>query len=257
MNAATSAGIQKLEEELGASIENEDASSMNTLTEERRLDHESQTSGQQLVVGQQSTDQDTKDNISQVDIPAATCSTGITSELRTHNDQSEDRTTTTLDIASARTNGAEINEDHLETENATVGETEGFNSQDTDNGSPRDALSVLHESKDSNRTVDTDEISRTIDTSDVIGSGDKSDTRAAVDTSDPSGAGDTSDLIRTVDKSDMGRTLDPVDTSGTVDTSEVNRTVDTSDETRSVDTSADTSGTVDTSDITEREQEIK
>ena len=274
MNAATSAGIQKLEEELGASIENEDASSRSTLTETHRLDHESQTSDQQVVAGQQSTDQDTREDISQVDIPAATCSTGITSELRTHGDQSEDRTTTTLDSASAKAKGVEINEDYLETENETVEETEGFDSQDTDNGSLRDALSV-HESKDSDRTVDTDEISRTIDTSDEVRSVDTSDTSAAVDTSDASGMVNTSDLISTGEKSDTSRTLDPVDSSGTVDpsdmsftvnasntsrtvdTSEVNRTVDSSDETRSVDSSADKSGTVDTSDITETEQETK
>lgn len=237
-NAATSAGIQKLEEELGASIENEDASSMSTLTEEHRLHHESQTSDQQFVAGQQSTDQDTKDDISQVDIPAATCSNSTTSELRTHNDQSEDRTTTMLDIAIAKVKGVKINEDYLETENATVEETEGFNSQDTDSGSPRDALSV-HEIKDtcSNRTVDTDEISRTIDASDVIRSVGTSDTSAAVHTSDASGMVNTSDLISTGDESDTSRTLDPVDSSGTVDPSNMSMTVNASHTSRTVDTS--------------------
>jgi len=251
---AISAGIQRLEEELGASIENEDVSSMDTLSEKRKLDHESQTSDQQLVVGQQSTDQDTKEDISQEDIPVVTCST--TSELRTHNDQSEDRTAASLDIASAKTERVEIIEDYFEPENATVEKTEGFNSQDTDNGSLRDALSV-QKSKDINSTVDTDEINRTTDTSDVIRSVDTNDTRTTVDTSDSSETVDTSDLIGTVDKGDASRTSEPVDTCGTVDTSNMNLTVDTSDVTRSLDSSADTSGTVDTSDITETEQERK
>jgi len=245
LNSAISAGIQRLEEELGASIENEDVSSMDTLSEKRKLDHESQTSDQQLVVGQQSTDQDTKEDISQEDIPVVTCST--TSELRTHNDQSEDRTAASLDIASAKTERVEIIEDYFKPENATVEKTEGFNSQDTDNGSLRDALSV-QKSKDINSTVDTDEINRTTDTSDVIRSVDTNDTRTTVD---------TSDLIGTVDKGDASRTSEPVDTCGTVDTSNMNLTVDTSDVTRSLDSSADTSGTVDTSDITETEQERK
>ena len=246
-----------MEEELGASIENGDASSMSTVTEKHRLDHESQTSGQQLVAEQQSTDQDTKGDISQGDTPAAACS--ITSELKTHDDQSEGRAATKLDIVSAKTKGVEINEDYLEPENATVEETEGFNSQDTDNCSLRDALSV-HESKDINRTVDIDEISRTIDTSDMVRSVDTSDTSVTVDTSDPSRTEDTNDTSGTVDTSDPSGTEDTNDTSGTVDTSsmgltvnasDTSRTVDTSDETRSVDSSADTSGTVDTSDITE------
>ena len=230
-----------MEEELGASIENGAASSMSTVTEKHRLDRESQTSGQQLVAEQQSTDQDTKGDISQGDTPAAACS--ITSELKTHDDQSEGRAATKLDIVSAKTKGVEINEDYLEPENATVEETEGFNSQDTDNNycSLRDALSV-HESKDINRTVDIDEISRTIDTSDMVRSVDTSDTSVTVDTSDPSGTEDTNDTSGTVDTSSMGLTVNASDTS---------RTVDTSDETRSVDSSADTSGTVDTSDITE------
>ena len=246
-----------MEEELGASIENGAASSMSTVTEKHRLDHESQTSGQQLVAEQQSTDQDTKGDISQGDTPAAACS--ITSELKTHDDQSEGRAATKLDIVSAKTKGVEINEDYLEPENATVEETEGFNSQDTDNCSLRDALSV-HESKDINRTVDIDEISRTIDTSDMVRSVDTSDTSVTVDTSDPSRTEDTNDTSGTVDTSDPSGTEDTNDTSGTVDTSsmgltvnasDTSRTVDTSDETRSVDSSADTSGTVDTSDITE------
>lgn len=263
MNSAISAGIQRLEEELGASIENEDVSSMGTLSEKHKLDHESQTSDQQLVVEQQSTDQDTKEDISQEDIPAVTCST--TSELRTHNDQSEDRTAASLDVASAKTERVEIIEDYFEPENATVEKTEGFNLQDTDNGSLRDALSV-QKSKDINSTVDTDEINRTMDTSDVIKSVDTNDTRTTVDTSDSSETVDTSDLIGTVDKGDASRTSEPVDTCGTVDTSNMNLTVDTSDNsrvvdtsdvTRSLDSSASTSGTVDTSDITETEQEIK
>ena len=212
---------------------------MSTVTEKHRLDRESQTSGQQLVAEQQSTDQDTKGDISQGDTPAAACS--ITSELKTHDDQSEGRAATKLDIVSAKTKGVEINEDYLEPENATVEETEGFNSQDTDNCSLRDALSV-HESKDINRTVDIDEISRTIDTSDMVRSVDTSDTSVTVDTSDPSRTEDTNDTSGTVDTSSMGLTVNASDTS---------RTVDTSDETRSVDSSADTSGTVDTSDITE------
>ena len=246
MNSAISAGIQKLEEELGASIESEDVSSLGTLSEKHGLDHESQTSVHQLDAGQQSTDQDTEENISQVDVPAVTYS--ATSEVRTCDDQSEDGTATTLDIASAKTDIVEINEDYLEPKNATAEKTEGFKSQDTDSGSLRDALSVQKD-KDINGTVDTDEISRTIDTSDVIKSVDTSDTRVTVDTSDPS-----------------GRTLDPLATSGTVDTSnmiltlgtsDTSRTLDTSDMTRSLDSSADTSGTVDTNDVTDTEQEIK
>lgn len=212
---------------------------MSTVTEKHRLDHESQTSGQQLVAEQQSTDQDTKEDTSQGDTPAASCS--ITSELKTHDDQSEDRAATKLDIASAKTKGVEINEDYLEPGNATVKETEGFNSQDTDNGSLRDALSV-HESKDINKTVDIDEINRAIDTSDMVMSVDTSDKSVTVDTSDPSGTVDTSDTSGTVDTSNMGLTVNASDTS---------RTVDTSDETRSVDSNADTSETVDASDITE------
>ena len=213
VNAAISAGIQKLEEELGASIENEDAPSMVTLSEKHGLDHESQTSDQQLVAGQQATDQDTKTDISQVDIPVTTVTCGITSELRTHNDQSEDRTATTLDIASAKTEKVEINEDYLEPENATVQKTEGLTTQDTDDGCLRDASSVQR-NKDIMRTVDSDEISRTIDTSDVIGSLDTKDTTGIVDTSDLTRSVDTSDMTRSVDTSDMRETVDTSDPVG-------------------------------------------
>ena len=220
---------------------------MGTLTEKHRLDHESQSSDRQLFAGQQSTDQDTKEGLSQEDIPDATCS--ITSELKTHDDESEEITTTTLDIAGAKTKGVEINQDYLETENATVEDTDAFYSQNTGNGSLGDALSV-HKSKDINRTVDIDEINRTIDTSGVIRS---------VDTGNACATLDTSDLIWTADKSDTSRTLDPVDTSNmglNANAIDKNRTVDTSDETRPVGSSADTSGTVDTSATTQTAQEI-
>ena len=219
VNAAISAGIQKLEEELGASIENEDAPSMVTLSEKHRLDHESQTSDQQLVAGQQATDQGTKQDISQVDIPVTAVTCGITSELRTRNDQSEDRTATTLDIASTKTNRVEINEDYLEPENATVEKTEGFTTQDTDDGCLRDASSVQR-NKDIMRTVDSVEISRTIDTSEEIGSLDTKDTTGIVDTSDTSKIVDTSDLNRSVDTSDLTRSVDTSDMRETVDTSD-------------------------------------
>ena len=246
MISAVSAGIQKLEEELGASIESEDVSSMGTLSEKHGLDHESQTSEHQLVARQQSTDQNTKEDISQVDKPADAC--GTTSELRSSDDQSEDRTDTTLDIACAKTEKVEINEDYHEPKNAFAEKTESFKSHDTDSGSLRDEPSVQKD-KDINGTVDTDEISGTIDPSDVIKLVDTSDTWSTVDTSGPGGT-----------------TLDPLDTSGTVDTSNISltlsrsdtsTTVDTSDVTRSLDSSADTSGTVDTNDITDTEQEIR
>lgn len=295
LNAAISAGIQKLEEELGASIENGDASSTGTLTERHRFDCESQTTNQQLVVGQQAKDQNTEEDISQEDVADATSSTTL--ELGTGDDQSvEDRTGTPLDIAIANTKSVEINEDYLVPEDRTVEKTE-----DNDNGSLRDASSVQN-NKDIIRTVDTDEISRTVDTNDVIRSVDTSDMSGTVDTSDTSRTVDTidmtrtvdtsdmsrtvvtsdmsrtvdtsdvsrtvdtSDMIRTVDSIDMSRTVDTIDTSRTVDTSDMSKTVDTSDTSKTVDTSdmtssvdssADTSGTVDTNDITETEQEIK
>jgi len=219
---------------------------MGTLSEKHGLDHESQTSEHQPVTRQQSTDQNTKDDISQVDIPADAC--GTHSELRSSDDQSEDRPGTTLGIASARTEILEINEDYHEPKNAFAEKTESFNTQGSDNGSLRDELSVQKD-KDINGTVDSDEISRTIDPSDVIKSVDTSDTWSTVDTSGPGGT-----------------RLDPLDTSGTVDTSNISltlstsdtsTTVDASDMTRSLDSSADTSGTVDTNDITNTEQEIK
>lgn len=46
---ATSAGIQKLEEELGASIENEDTASLSTLTESREFRSENQATEQGLA----------------------------------------------------------------------------------------------------------------------------------------------------------------------------------------------------------------
>ena len=255
LNAAISAGIQKLEEELGASIENEDASSMGTLSEKHALEHESQPSDDQLVVGQQATEQNTEETSSQVDV-SVTCKT--MSEIRTSYNQSENRTARILDITSAKTERVEINEGYLEPQDTTAEKTEDFKTQDTDNSSLRDASSV-QKSKDIDRTVDTDEISRTIDTSDVIRSVEKSDvsrtfdpvdTRGTVDTTDViSRSVDTSDTSGTVDLSDVIRSVGTGDTSGTVNTSELNLTVDTSDASRTVDTS-DASRTVDPIDVT-------
>jgi len=244
LNAAVSAGIQKLEEGLSASIENEDESSMETLTEKHGLDHESETSDHQLVDGERSTNQDTKKDISRVDESAAAHS--ITSDLRTSEDQSEDRTVTTFDLDHENeTKRVETNEDcmYLEPENATVEKIEGFKIQDTGSGSLRNASSVQRD-QDIISSVYSDEISKTIDTSDVFGSLDTQDTTGIVDTTKE----ETSEIIKSVGISNTSRTVDTTDPNGTVDTSGMTRSLDTSDTNKTVDTS-DPSGTVDTTGL--------
>lgn len=218
--AAISAGIQKLEEELGASIENEDTSSLSTLTASREFNCESQTRNQGLAVGQQVISQNPEEDKSHVGVHAASCSTTL--ELGNSDDQSiENRTAT--DIAIAKTKTVEITDDCLESEESTVENTAVIQTQDNDSG-PLDDTSSVQENERISRTIDTSDSSRTVDTSDT------------------SRTLDTSDASRTLDSNDSNRTVDTSDTSRRLDTNDSNRTVDTSDTSRTQDVDEDSIG---------------
>ncbi|KAJ7385441.1 KxDL motif-containing protein 1 [Desmophyllum pertusum] len=179
---AISAGIQKLEEELGASIENEDTSSLSTLTASREFNCESQTRNQGLAVGQQVISQNPEEDKSHVGVHAASCSTTL--ELGNSDDQSiENRTAT--DIAIAKTKTVEITDDCLESEDSTVENTAVIQTQDNDSG-PLDDTSSVQENERISRTIDTNDSSRTVDTSDTSRRLDTNDSNRTVDTSDTS-----------------------------------------------------------------------
>ena len=70
--SAVSAGIQKLEEELGASIENEDASSVHTLTESQEFKSDNQPSNQEQASGEKNIHQSAEEG---------TCQGGISQSM--------------------------------------------------------------------------------------------------------------------------------------------------------------------------------
>lgn len=70
--SAVSAGIQKLEEELGASIENEDASSVHTLTESQEFKSDNQPSNQEQASGEKNIHQSAE---------GGTCQGGISQSM--------------------------------------------------------------------------------------------------------------------------------------------------------------------------------
>lgn len=243
--AAISAGIQKLEEELGASIENEDTSSSKTLTESQEYSCESQTTNQQLTAVQQAIGHDAKEDISQVEGHGAKRSSS--SEIRKSDDESvENKTTCTtgLDNVVTEMKRVEINECCLKSEGSNVENMEEIKIHDTDNGSLKDTC-TSEESQDMIRMVDTDGMIRTVGTSDMI---------QTIDEIDISGTLDTSDMTQTVDtlsnKASEALETSMGDVNHTVETSEITRTTDTSDITQTVDTSEETGGTLDTSDVT-------
>ena len=70
--SAVSAGIQKLEEELGASIENEDASSVHTLTESQEFKSDNQPSNQEQATGEKNIHQSAEEGTCQGGISQST-----------------------------------------------------------------------------------------------------------------------------------------------------------------------------------------
>lgn len=212
--AAISAGIQKLEEELGASIENEDTSSLGTLTESQEFSCRHQATNQHLAAGHQAVDQITEEGVNQEEPHPAMCSS--TSESGKSDDQSvENRPAAESDIVVTKIKDVETSLESEDTNEENLDKE--FKTQDTDNGSLGEASSV-QENQDKIRTVDTDEANKTVDRSGMI---------QTVDTDEMSGTVDTNEIIRTVDTDEVTKT---------VDTNEISRTVDT-DKTRTLDTS--------------------
>lgn len=241
--AAISAGIQKLEEELGASIENEDTSFSKTLTESQEYSCESQTTNQQLTDVQQAIDQDAEEDINQVEVQGAKHSSS--SEIRKSDDESvESRTATGLDNVVTEMKRVEIDEGRLKSEGSNVENMEEIKINDTDNGSLRDTCtSGVKESQDMIRMVDTDGMIRTVGTSDMIRTVDEIDISGTLDTSDMTQRVDTSNTASEAQETSMG------DVNRTEKTSEITCTTDTSDITQIVDTSEEMGGTLDTSDV--------
>ena len=158
--SAISAGIQQLEEELGASIEKEDASSVYTLTESREFKSESQPTNEGHAVGQQIPEED----ISQVGISLPTPNTPLVKG--SGDDQSIDnRIATDSDMFAAvkKADTVEINEGFPGSKDRTV-DTEGTVTErhDSDSGLFREASSV-QEYKDVSTadTADIDDLART------------------------------------------------------------------------------------------------
>lgn len=243
---ATSASIQKLEEELGASIENEDTASLSTLTESKEFNSQTKSKG----VEAKNTEQDqvmqqkTGEEINQCKADTST---------NQGSDHSMENTTAQASEAKDNTSGSSN-----KSIKRTV-ETEAITGRDTCEAVKTNDISKKEYICDTSQTAGTSEKTQRLDTGDTTETVDTSGTTQTVGIGDITERVDTSDSIQTLDigdttetvvTSDRTQTEDIGDMTEPVDTSDSAHTVDAGGTTETVDTPVGTQ-TVDINDITE------
>ena len=266
---ATSASIQKLEEELGASIENEDTASLSTLTESKEFNSQTKSKGLEAKNTEQDQvmQQKTGEDINQCKADTSTNQGSDHSMENTTSQASEanDNAPFSSNKSINRTVEAEaITGKVLGTANMSQIEQGTYETVETDDISNKEYIcdkSQTAGTSDRTQELDTGDTTETVDTSDRTQTVDIGDITETVDTSDRTQTVDTGDITETVDTRDRTQTADAVGTTEIVDTNDRTQTVHTGGMAETVDRhvgtqtvhvdAGGTTETVDTSDKTD------
>jgi len=205
---ATSSGIQKLEEELGASVENEDTASLSTLTESKEFNSDSQSTNQGIKNAEQEVKQkNTGEVVRQGSDLSVENRTAQTTEMKMQDSDNGSLTSVSSVYSMSRT---------VETEDISM----AVSIVNLERTVDINKINISEDNSQTSQTVDTrqvGDVTGTVDNGDTSGTVDTCGITEAVDISDKSLAEDsdcttqaevTGDITRTAHTSNLKQTID-------------------------------------------------